>query len=248
MATVSQGAASRGSHAFAGRNGLLDRYFYFAMALLFAVIVVWGFSQTVNANLFHAAPARPVLLWMHGAAFSGWVAFYILQSALVRTRNVAVHRLLGWFGAALAGAMVALGFTVAVIMNHFDKYVLHMAGTEPFLSVPFGDMLMFGTLVGLAIAWRRKPELHRRLLFLATCGLLDAAFGRFAFIDRYHVYHVFVDAVVLLGVLRDLLVDRRVHKVYRVAVPLMMVMQAGMMYLYLGAPAWWVSLTRAIVG
>jgi hypothetical protein len=43
--------------------------FYFAMSLLFAAIVVWGFSQSINQNLFHPALPRPFLLWIHAAAF-----------------------------------------------------------------------------------------------------------------------------------------------------------------------------------
>ena len=87
----------------------LSRYFYFCMSLLLAGLVVWGFSRTVDTNLFHANPARPMLLWMHATAFSTWVVFFILQSALVRTRKISVHRFLGWFGAGLATAMVVLG-------------------------------------------------------------------------------------------------------------------------------------------
>jgi hypothetical protein len=42
-----------------GRNGILSRYFYFAMSLLVAAIVVVGFKRTVNDNLFHpAVPPR----------------------------------------------------------------------------------------------------------------------------------------------------------------------------------------------
>ena len=36
-----------------GRNGLVDRYFYFCMSLLFAVIVIAGFRLTADQNLFH---------------------------------------------------------------------------------------------------------------------------------------------------------------------------------------------------
>src|SRR5450432_2501447 len=74
----------------------LSRYFYFSMSLLLAALVVWGFSRTVETNLFHASPPRPLLLWIHGAAFSTWIVFFILQSALVRTKKVSIHRLLGW--------------------------------------------------------------------------------------------------------------------------------------------------------
>src|SRR5580693_1357699 len=155
MATVSQRASVNSGVRFTGRNGLVDKYFYFAMGLLAAAIVVWGFSHTVDENLLHAAPPRPLLLWFHGAAFSGWIAFYIFQSALVRTHNVKWHRFFGWFGVGLGVAMVGLGFTIAVIMGRFDAVVLHQPDPA-FLAVPFADMLSFGLFFALAIYWRKK--------------------------------------------------------------------------------------------
>ncbi|HEY3988845.1 MAG TPA: hypothetical protein VGM02_06065 [Acidobacteriaceae bacterium] len=232
----------------AGRYRILDKYFYFAMSLLFAAIVVAGFSRTVNQNLFHPAVPRPSLLWIHGAAFSLWIVFYILQSALVRARKVKWHRLLGWFGVGLAAVMVVLGFTIAIIMGRFDKHVLNLAGADTFLSIPFGDMTMFTVLVGLAIYWRRKPEYHRRLLFLGTCALLDAPFGRFDYLFNHSIFFIAVDAVILLGIARDLLVNRRIHIVYRVAVPSMVVLQVLLVYLWRGAPAWWSNIGQALLG
>ena len=92
MASASQSVVVRPVSRTIGRGGLVDRYFYFFFSLVVAGIVVTGFSRSVDQNLFHAAPPRPVLLWIHGAAFSGWVVFFILQSALVRVRKVTVHR------------------------------------------------------------------------------------------------------------------------------------------------------------
>jgi hypothetical protein len=77
MATASQTAAVRPDFHLAGRGGLVDKYFYFAMSLVMAGIVVWGFSKTVDHNLIHAAPPRPMVLWFHGAVFSTWVLFFI---------------------------------------------------------------------------------------------------------------------------------------------------------------------------
>ncbi|HUX44526.1 MAG TPA: hypothetical protein VMV57_07225 [Terracidiphilus sp.] len=231
-----------------GHNGLIDKYFYFAMSLLIAAIVIAGFSQTVEANLIHAAPARPLLLWIHGSVFSGWVLFYILQSALVRTRNVRIHRTLGWFGVALAACMVPLGFIIAVIMARFDTFTLHEPGQAQFLIIPLYDMAAFGTLVTLAILWRSKPELHRRLLFIATCGLLDAAFGRFLYIFNNGYFFPCLDAVILLGVARDLLVTRRIHRVYLVTLPILAVAQTIVTQTWLHASPWWMSIAHRILG
>jgi hypothetical protein len=138
----------------------VNKYFYFCMSLLFAALVMWGFSRTVNDNLFHAAIPRPALLWIHGAAFSGWVIFFIAQSTLVRIRKVSWHRFFGWFGAALAAVMVPLGVVIAIIMARFDTVQLHQSGADAFLSIPFFDMIVFGVSVALAIYWRTRPEFH----------------------------------------------------------------------------------------
>ena len=63
-------AKKLGTTSLTGRNGILCRYFYFAMSLLLAAIVVAGFKRTVNENLFHPAVPRPFILWIHASAFT----------------------------------------------------------------------------------------------------------------------------------------------------------------------------------
>ena len=229
-------------------KSFLSRYFYLCMSVMMAGLVAWGFSRTVDANLLHAKPVRPVLLWMHGAAFSTWVVFFIAQSALVRVRKVSIHRTLGWFGAGLAALMVVLGCTVAVVMTRFDILVLHQKDVASFIGIPFWDMAMFGVCIALAILWRKKPDYHRRLIFVATCELMDAALGRFDFWFNHSIFYVAVDLLVVAGMMRDLVVDGRVHKVYRYALPVLIVGQTLAVYLWRANPAWWQATTAAILG
>lgn len=228
-------------------KAFLTRYFYLCMSLVFAALVVWGFSRTVVASLLRATPPRPLLLWFHGAAFSTWVVFFITQSALVRVHKVSWHRFLGWFGAGLAAVMVALGVAITPIMARFDTVVLHQTGADAFMSVPFYDMIAFGVCIGLAVYWRKRPEFHRRLVFIATCGLMDAAVGRFAFIFDNNLFFPVLDLLILLGAGRDLVVDGRVHKVYRYALPVLIVGQSVAVYLWRVNPAWWQGMTRTIL-
>jgi FtsH-binding integral membrane protein len=229
-------------------KNFLSRYFYFSMSLLMTGLVVWGFSHTIGANLFHAKPTKPLLLWMHGAAFSLWMIFFIAQSALVRVRKVSVHRTLGWFGAALAGLMLVLGVAVAVYLTRWDITVLHQTGIESFLSIPFLDMAVFGVCIGLAIVWRRKPDFHRRLIFIATCELLDAGIGRFDFWFNHSIFYIGVDLLIVAGMTRDLVVDGRIHKVYLYALPVLIAGQSVAVYLWRANPAWWQATTHAILG
>ena len=247
VGTVLSPEKKLGTTTFAGRNGILCRYFYFAMSLLLAVIVVSGFKRTVNDNLFHPAIPRPFILWIHASAFTAWVIFFIFQSTLVRVHRVSWHRSTGWFGAGLATLMVPLGVTTAIIMARFDTVQLHQSGADAFLSIPFYDMIAFGVCIALAIYWRTKPELHRRLIFIATCGLMDAALGRFDYLFNNNLFYPCLDLLIILGVARDLLVDRRVHKVYLYALPLLIVGQSLAVYMWRSNPSWWQGITRAIL-
>lgn len=225
---------------------ILDKYFYFGMSLLIAATVVYGFSHTVDQNLIHAAPARPWILWTHGIVMSAWLAFFIFQSALVRTHNVKVHRLTGWFGAGLAASITVLGIATAVIMDRFLVFRLHVPNEQWFFSIQLWDMVAFTTCFWLAVYWRKKPEFHRRLVLLATCALTAAAFGRMPWLSRQWFY-AGVDALILLGVARDLLVNRRVHVVYRYALPAFVVAQVFAVNIWMRHPEWWERLTSLIL-
>ena len=248
MATLSRTIPARPTTTFSARGGPLDKYFYFTMALLILTIVISGFSKTVNDSLFHPAIPRPRILWTHAAVFFAWVLFFLFQSILVRTRNVRRHRFFGWFGAALGAAMIPLGIATAIAMGRFDASVLHQTGIEPFLIVQLSDIAFFGTLVALAIAWRKKPELHRRLLFMATCMLLDAPLDRFDFIYYRDLGFPVLDLIICLGVLRDLVVNRRIHRVYLIALPTLIVLQALAIFTWHSAARWWVGIAHSILG
>jgi hypothetical protein len=185
---------------------------------------------------------------MHAIAFSTWIVFFMLQSALVQVRKVSVHRAIGWFGAGLATVMVLLGVIIAVIMARFDSVVLHQKGADAFLSIPFVDMIIFGACIAMAIHWRTKPEYHRRLIFIATCQLMDAALGRFDFWFNHNLFYAGLDFLIVLGMARDWAVEGRVHKVYLYALPPMIVLQSIAIYAWRVNPAWWQGITRAILG
>ena len=226
---------------------LLDKYFYFSMSLLIAAVVVAGFSRTVNQRLLHPVVRPPSVLWVHGVVFSAWVLFFILQSGLVRMRKVRWHRTMGWFGVALGVAVFILGVTTTIVMRRFQYLQLHRETAIRNISVPLFDMVCFGATFGLAIAWRKKPEYHRRLMLVATCALTAAAFGRLphSFLPVRALFYVGVDALILLGVARDLIVTRSVHRVYLVALPLFM---AGQTFVALSfTTSWWYRIAKWIL-
>jgi hypothetical protein len=248
---------TRGKTATAKPVRLLQQYFYFFMSLLIAVIVVYGFSHTIGERLIHAAVRRPFILYLHAAIFFGWVLFFIFQSLLVRTHKVRLHRQIGWFGVALGVAISVLGISTAITMTRFQMFRLHAvedAVTD--LLGPFLDMTSFTIPFALAIYWRKKPEFHRRLLLVATCALTSAAFSRMPLqmlpvLPNMLIFiwiYGGVDVLIFLGVVRDMIVDRRIHRVYLYALPALLAAQAVVICMYQYDWALCVKIAHAVVG
>lgn len=248
---MSTDVIGRPSAGFDAARLVLDKYFYFAMALLIAIAVPAGFSFTVNDNLFHPihpAVARPAILYVHGSLFMAWIALFVAQAGLVRSRNVQFHRRLGAWAVVLGIAMIAVGVTTAIVMR---KYRLAHDHTESpsFLSVPFNDLSEFAVAFALAVSWRKNREFHRRLMLLATIALTGAAFARMPLpiMSNPWYWYTFTDGLLLICVLRDLVMFRRVHPVFLYGVPLFLLGEYGGVSLFLHPPAVWLSICRALV-
>jgi hypothetical protein len=109
-------------------------------------------------------------------------------------------------------------------------------------------MMVFGPCVAMAIYWRKKPDYHRRLIFIATCELMDAAVGRFDFFFNHSLFYPALDLLIVFGMLRDWVVEGRVHKVYLYTLSAMIVVQSLATYAWRANPPWWQNITHAILG
>ena len=151
-----------------------ESFFLAASALMFMVVVV-GFSRTFFLRQFTNAQdmlgrGLPWHLLVHGLVMTSWFAFMVVQAWLIRSRQVAAHRWLGLFGAALGGAVIATGlYTVA-------KFAPRAASTQfdpaRAADIVVGDTLtvlvIFPALLGAGIWFRNRPQTHRRLMLLAS--------------------------------------------------------------------------------
>jgi hypothetical protein len=224
-----------------------DRNFYLGVALAVTLVVAVGFGPTVNTSLFHPPLPRPRILHLHAAVFSAWVLLFVTQAALVRSRRVAWHRRLGLGGIILGALMPVVGIATALAMTRVHHAESNIDG-EPFLIVSFFDMFAFAVTFWLAMYWRRRPEYHRRLILMATCGLTVAAFARFPnWLMPDNAWYVGVDALILAGVARDWTVVRRVHGVYLYGLPTLALLQATTMWIYLSRAPAWVKIAHALL-
>jgi hypothetical protein len=230
------------------RSRFFDHSFYFVMSLVVAPVVVYGFSRTINAGLIHPPSPRPLILYLHAAIFSGWVLFFILQSALISARNVKLHRQLGWFGLALGVSIPIIGIATTIAMTRL-RMQEGRGDAAQFMVVPFFDMVSFTGAFALAFLYRKRPEFHRRLMLIATCSLTAAAFGRFPYaLMPRHWFYAGVDALILVGIVRDLIVTERVHPVYLFGLPMLATGQTAAIFTYVKSGQVWMRLAHAILG
>ena len=156
------------------------------MAVALVITVFAGFSRTFYLRpMFHPEPLMP-LLYVHGFIFTLWIALLLTQTTLIATQRTRTHMRLGIAGMLLASLMIVIGTVTAIVRA---KGASPIPGVNPlsFLTIPLGDMLVFGILVGSAFYFRRRLEIHKRLMLLATIAILPAAVTRlpFAFIQQY---------------------------------------------------------------
>jgi len=237
-------------------RAFVDKYFYFSMALLFIAIKLFAALQSSGAPTsyvegdtpIHPAASRPWILWAHNIVFSAWFLFFLMQSTLVRAQRVKWCRIFGWFGAGLGLVMVPVGIATAVVKGREELAALWGLGAVANLLTRFFDVIAFGVFLALAVLYRKNPEFHRRFIFIATCGLLATAFTRFDFVLDHNLFFPLVDLVIILGVLRDFMVDRRVHKVYLTALPALLVVQVFVTFSWQYNSGWWLRIAHVILG
>ncbi len=165
----------RPTAALPGRR--FDTLFFSSAAWLMLLTVLVGFGPTYYfAGVFHA-PLPSTIVHVHGAIFTCWILLLVTQTSLVAAHRVDLHKRLGIAGFSLAVLMVIVGVWAAT-----DRLA---RGTSPprfdpyfFYLIPITDMLIFATLIFFAFRLRRDSSAHKRIIYVATTGLLIAAIAR----------------------------------------------------------------------
>ena len=211
-------AAAAPRHAI----GRYDRVFYGGVAIAAAAMTLVGFAPTYYLRFFDGGPSATIsggpfstLVHIHGALFTAWVLLFIVQTALISSRRVAVHRKLGVFGGVLAAAMIIVGVSAAILMGRRGAAP---PGIDPlsFMAIPLGDMLMFAGFIAAALARRRDKESHKRLMLLAYASILAAPAARLPGVLPLGplAFYAIGFLIVIAGVIYDVVSRGTVHRVY----------------------------------
>ncbi|HEY6341468.1 MAG TPA: hypothetical protein VIY49_08260 [Bryobacteraceae bacterium] len=201
-----------------------ERIFFGFMALLIMATIILGF----RATYFPLGPkptalASPIIV-PHGTVFSTFLAFFLMQVALVTAKKVRWHMKLGLWLFCLAAVMVPVGVLAAAdeIKRDLAAGPPYTLGVDPvsFSIVSVNGMLMFGSLMAVSYLWRRNPAAHKRLALYAVISMTNAGSDRWP----WHAWGIsetwsvwFYTLLLVLPIVYDLIALHRVHTATRFA-------------------------------
>lgn len=154
-----------------------ERTFFTGMAILCLVISGAGFWRTYYLSAWYGAKVLIPMVQLHGVVMTAWMLFFLLQTTLVRTARVDLHRRWGMVGLMLAGAVGATGLATAMTTLGAGR-LDHSVPVSVFLVFPIGLSLMFWLLIGCAAYWVRDLQTHKRLMLLGTLAAMATPIAR----------------------------------------------------------------------
>ena len=162
--------------------------FYWAMSGLILLIVFVGFARTFFLRpLFEVFPV-PTYAYVHGAFMTAWYVLFFTQPSLVVVGRTDLHRKLG-----IVTTIVGVGAIISAVYAtlEFPARMARRGGLSPesistfHSQIVWGDsanILFFTVFLGTAFLYRKKIDVHKRLMMLASISMISEAalrVGRF---------------------------------------------------------------------
>ena len=239
------------------------RFFLNASIVCLAIGIV-GFAPTYWVPLLTGRLDVAPLAHVHALVFYGWLLVFVRQSQLVSAGAIGRHRELGVAGVAIATAMFFVGLGMAVVSIRQGEAAGHGEAAHAFAIVPLTGIALFAVLFAVALRNVARPDIHKRLMFVNTAALLQAAVGRWFLLLLAPVplgataaslppppvavsigAALVVDLLIVWGMLHDRHSRGRVHPVYWSAGAAVLAVQ--LLRVPISATQAWRSVTHALL-
>ena len=194
--------------------------FYAALGLLMLVLAILGFWPQYFSAVTGRVPEATTQFWLihlHAALFLAWLLFYLSQATLIMTGRPRAHLSLGPWLAVYGFVIAAIGvYAAGLLAQRLGQRLGDADAAAAFVFFPLIDMVYFALFLGIAVVCRKRPDLHKRAMFLATFSIavvgLGRLVGRIGFESAF-VWQPLNLAPILIAVAYDLIVCRRVYGV-----------------------------------
>jgi hypothetical protein len=194
---------------------------YLVIALALAAFMVAGFARTYFLRYWFDVPPITKLLHLHSLAFTAWFALFVVQARLISKQDYQTHMKIGIAGMALAALVCGVGLATAVISAVATRPRPMGLTSVQFVIFPTLAAVSFGALVAAAYVYRRKPQIHKRLMMLAMVSVIGPPAARIILAGGFEQHFLAIQtsvtaAFVIACVVGDWVRTRSFHPIYLV--------------------------------
>jgi len=200
---------------------------YLGLSLQMVVIAAVGFWPTYFGPLVDGTVDKPVVIHLHALVYVGWLALFVTQATLAMKGRMRQHRRLGRLGVGYGVVVFLMGLTVTFSMFAMRVEAGKLDEARISLLAPLSDMVVFAPLFGAAVFYRRRPEIHKRLMVVVSTLLLVAAVARMSFLGNPPSPWAFIGvwtSPILVAMAHDAIYRRLAHPVYLMGMAILSVM------------------------
>lgn len=215
-----------------------ERVFFLTIAASMFLAVLIGFAPSYYMAPLNPSPSMAqasLMVHLHGAVFSVWVLLFMVQVALVGANRRDLHRALGTGGLVMVPLMIVIGTLTA--LQQVGRRTGPPMDPLSWLAIPLGAVVGFGVLFIVALALRRSPGAHKRLMVLGMAAMISAAFGRMTFLPTMFAILVLPNLYMVALLVWDVVTARRPHPATLLGGTLTLLATVGPIFIW-RTPAW----------
>ena len=191
--------------------------FYVGISLLMIAIAAVGFWPSYFGLITGAALDKEWFIHFHATVYVGWLGLFATQVALVATKRTALHRKIGPYVMGWGVLVLFVGLMTTLLRYQTMLASGPIEEARAWAIWPVLDMVIFAGFFIPAVVYRRRPELHKRFMIVATTNLLVAAVARAIGLDTAFAHTALVvvwTSPIWLAMVYDYVQVRTVHPIY----------------------------------
>lgn len=183
-------------------------YFYFHLIILFLVFGGFGLNALVHPDKL---PPVSGIVYIHGLIMFLWYILIVIQSNLVKSGNIDLHKKLGKSSLILAFGIVVSGIWMSVV---------HYSRPDGFVFSTINTFILINFIILFYLAWtnRFRSEYHKRYMTFVSLSAVFPALGRIILglnFNQYLSVPLWIMLVLVMGVY-DFQSQKKIHPATKV--------------------------------
>ncbi|RIW14470.1 hypothetical protein D0X99_12995 [Algoriphagus lacus] len=189
-------------------------YFYFHLIILVLVFGGFGLNALVHPDKL---PPTSGIVYLHGLIMFLWYILIVIQSNLIRSGNISLHKTLGKSSLLLALGIVVSGIWMSVV---------HYSRPDGFVFSTINTFILINFIILFYLAWtnRFRAEYHKRYMTFVSLSAVFPALGRIILglnLNQYLSVPLWVVLVLVMGV-HDFQAQKKIHPATKIGTGLIL--------------------------